>query len=440
MNDKPAADAALSGPSADGISRTARKMMWVLLVVYIFNFLDRQIINILAEPIKNEMKLLDWQMGLLTGLAFAFLYAVLGIPFARYADRSSTNRVRLISFALAVWSAMTVLTGLAQNFIQMTLARIGVGIGEAGCTPAAHSLIADSVPPAKRSSAIAFYGLGVPIGSLLGLILGGVVNDLYGWRAALMLVGAPGLLLSLLLLVLLRDPRRDRSEAEIQAVAKDAAGGPTAKEALREAFSSRAFVYLFIAASVTAFLGYGKALWTISFFIRSHGLSTTEAGLSLAVALGLAGVFGTWLGGKVADVFGPRDRRHILTLPAYGMAIAAPILFLSYLLHDWRLSVALLIIPTILNAAYYGPAYACVQGLVQPRARAVAASLMLFGQNLIGLGFGPLAFGILSDLFRPYAGDESVRWVLYGAAWIGLIPAYYFWRASQRLSAELKSG
>ncbi|MBL8651565.1 MAG: MFS transporter [Sphingopyxis sp.] len=439
MTERPAAaDAAFAAPPA--ISGSARKMMWVLLVVYIFNFLDRQIINILAEPIKNEMHLHDWQMGLLTGLAFAFLYAVLGIPFARYADRASTNRVGLISFALAIWSAMTVLTGFAQNFVQMTLARIGVGIGEAGCTPAAHSLITDSVPAAKRSSAIAFYGLGVPIGSLLGLIFGGVVNDLYGWRAALMLVGAPGLLLSLLLLLVLRDPRRDRTDNESSAATKNASGGPTAMEAVREALSSRAFVYLLIAASVTAFLGYGKALWTISYFIRSHGLSTTEAGLSLAVALGLAGVFGTWLGGKVADVFGPRDRRHILTLPAYGMAIAAPILFLSYIMDDWRVSVALLVVPTILNAAYYGPAYACVQGLVQPRARAVAASLMLFGQNLIGLGFGPLAFGILSDLFKPYAGDESVRWVLYGAAWVGLIPAFFFWRASLRLKAELKTG
>jgi len=151
-------------------------------------------------------------------------------------------------------------------------------------------------------------------------------------------------------------------------------------------------------------------------------------------------VFGTWLGGKMADKFGARDKRHILTFPAYGMAVAAPILFLGYYMEDWRVAVALLIIPTILNSAYYGPAYACVQGLVRPQARAVAASIMLFGQNLIGLGFGPFLFGVLSDQLAPTYGQESVRYVLYGAAWLGLIPAFFFWRASLRLGRELKSG
>lgn len=437
MNEKPALVAGLGSPLADGIGTRTRTMLWVLLIVYIFNFLDRQIVNILAEPIKAELGLSDTQLGLLAGPAFAVFYALLGIPIARYADREGTNRVRLIALALTIWSVMTAVCGLAQNFVQLLFARIGVGVGEAGCTPAAHSLITDSVPAEKRSSAIAFYGLGVPIGSLLGLILGGVVNDLYGWRAALMLVGAPGLLLAAAVLFILREPRH-RRVAEVATTATPVQ--LPAGAALKEIFASRAFVYILIAASVTAFLGYGKALWTISFFIRSHGLSTTEAGLSMAVVLGLAGVLGTWLGGKLADVFGARDKRHILTFPAYGMAVAAPILFLGYQMEDWRVAVALLIVPTIFNSAYYGPAYACVQGLVRPQARAVAASIMLFGQNLIGLGFGPFLFGVLSDALAPTYGEESVRYVLYGAAWLGLIPAFFFWRASLRLGRELKSG
>lgn len=425
-------------PSQGTADRNVRVTLWILLIVYIFNFLDRQIVNILAEPIKGELGLSDTQLGLLAGPAFAVFYALLGIPIARYADKEGTNRVRLIAASLAVWSAMTAVCGLAQNFVQLLLARIGVGVGEAGCTPAAHSLITDNVPPEKRSSAIAFYGLGVPVGSLLGLIIGGVVNDLYGWRVALMMVGAPGLLLALVVLYLMRDPRHSRSEQAIEAAR--AVVPLSTKQALREIFSSRAFVYILIASSVVATLGYGKALWTISFFIRSHGLSTTEAGLSMAVALGLAGALGTWLGGKMADKYGRTDKRHLLTFPAYGMAIAAPILFLGYYMSDWRLAVALLIVPSILNSAYYGPAYACVQGLVEPRARAVAASIMLFGQNLIGLGLGPFLFGVLSDMLQPTYGQESVRWVLYGAAWLGLIPAFFFWRASLRLNAELKTG
>ncbi len=415
-------------------------MLFALLLVYILNFLDRQIVNILAEPIKRDLGLSDTQLGLLAGPAFAVFYAILGIPIARYADKAGTNRVWLISLCLAVWSAMTAVCGVAQNFLQLALARIGVGVGEAGCTPAAHSLIADSVPPEKRSSAIAFFGLGIPIGGLLGLIIGGVVNDQYGWRAALMLVGAPGILLACVLPLLIRDPRRCADSAHFKKATSSANTALSVKDAAREIFASKAYLYVFIAASFTAFLSYGKGLWTISFFIRSHGLSTTEAGLAMAVALGVSGIAGTWLGGKMADVYGKRDKRHILTLPAIGMAVAAPILFAGYYAEDWRIAVALLIVPTMLNAAYYGPAYGCVQGLVRPEARAIAASLVVFGQNLIGLGMGPLLFGVLSDWLQPIAGAESVRWVLYGAAWLGLIPAFFFWRASLRLNDELKTG
>ena len=412
-----------------------RITLWVLLAVYTLNFLDRQILNILAEPIKRDLGLTDTQLGLLAGPAFAVFYAVLGIPIARYADRGSTNRVTLISAALAIWSGMTVLCGFAQNFWQMALARIGVGVGEAGCTPSAHSLISDAVAPEKRASAIAFYGMGVPIGTLLGLVIGGVVNDIWGWRAALMLVGAPGLLLALILPFLLRDPRRFgllNGEA--------AAAGPPpipVREAVAEIFTSRAYVLLLVAASFAAFLSYGKGLWTLSLFIRSHGMTTTEVGVIGAVSLGIAGIFGTWLGGWAADRFGTINRRHILTLPAVGMAVAAPIQFLGYGAPIWWVAGLLILVPTILNAAYYGPTYACVQGLVRKELRAVAASVMLFGQNLIGLGLGPFVFGALSDYLQPMAGTESVRWVLFGAAWLGFIPAFFFWRASLRLKEEL---
>lgn len=424
------------GKAAPGkFDSSTRLMLWTLLVVYIFNFLDRQILNILAEPIKSELGLSDTQLGLLAGPAFAVFYAVLGIPIARFADRGSTNRSRLISVSLIIWSGMTALCGFAQNFWQMALARIGVGVGEAGCTPSAHSLISDTVAPEKRASAIAFYGMGVPIGSLLGLIIGGVVNDIWGWRVALMLVGAPGLLLALLLPKLLIEPRRVglmKGEATPSGPAQMPVG-----KAVAEVFASRAYVLLLVAASVAAFLSYGKGLWTLSLFIRSHGMTTTEVGILGSVTLGIAGVFGTWLGGWAADRFGAISRRHILTLPAVGMAVAAPIQFLGYGAPIWWVAGLLILVPTILNAAYYGPAYACVQGLVRKELRAVAASVMLFGQNLIGLGLGPFAFGALSDWLQPMAGTESVRWVLFGAAWLGFIPAFFFWRASLRLNDEL---
>jgi MFS family permease len=382
-----------------------RLTLWILLIVYILNFLDRQILNILAEPIKGDLGLSDTQLGLLAGPAFAVFYAVLGIPIARYADRGSTNRITLISASLVIWSGMTVLCGFAQNFWQMALARIGVGVGEAGCTPSAHSLISDAVAPEKRASAIAFYGMGVPIGTLLGLVIGGVVNDIWGWRIALMLVGLPGVILALVLPLLLREPRR---AGLLKGQASQA--GPAQipiRQAIAEVFSSRAYVLLLVAASFAAFLSYGKGLWTLSLFIRSHGMSTTEVGLIGSVTIGVAGVFGTWLGGWAADRFGAINRRHILTLPAIGMAVAAPIQFLGYGAPIWWVAGLLILVPTILNAAYYGPTYACVQGLVRKELRAVAASVMLFGQNLIGLGLGPFVFGALSDWLEPTAGTEA---------------------------------
>ncbi len=408
-------------------------VLWTLLVVYTLNFLDRQIVNILAEPIKRDLGLSDTQIGLMTGLAFAVLYTVLGIPIARYADNPKTSRTGLISVSLAFWSGMTALCGLAQNFGQLLLARVGVGVGEAGCTPAAHSLISDTVPASKRSSAIAFYGLGIPIGSLLGMAIGGVLADAFGWRIAFLVVGIPGVLIALILPLLIKEPRKSASPADRAAAANRL---PT-REAFREIARSPAFIQLLLGASLVAFLSYGKTVWQAIFFIRTHGLSPGETGLWLGVLGGLAAMAGTWAGGFLADRFGGKDPRHLVTAPALGLIVGAPILFFGYAAQDWRLGLFLIVIALFLNNFYYGPTYACVQALVRPQARAMATAVMLFAQNLIGLGLGPLFFGMLSDALKPVAGEESVRWVLFGAAGLGLVPAYFFWRARNPLRREL---
>lgn len=413
-------------------TQSTRLLLWTLLIVYILNFLDRQIVNILAEDISRELKLSDTQIGLMTGLAFAVFYTLLGIPIARYADRPRSNRVRLITGSMALWSAMTAACGLAQNFTQLLLARIGVGVGEAGCTPAAHSIISDAVPREKRSSAIAFYGLGVPIGALLGMVIGGTLNDAYGWRNAFLAVSIPGIIFAAILPFLLKDPGRH------SAPAGEAAPQQPFAMALKEIVASRGFVLILLGASFTAFLSYGKGVWVVILFQRDFGLSAAQTGLWLGIVLGLSSMMGTWGGGHLADRFGAIDRRHILTAPAIGMAIAAPLLFAAYAVDDWRIALALLVIPTALNSLYYGPAYSLAQQLVKTEQRAVATSLVVFGQNLIGLGLGPLFFGMLSDAFKPMAGVDSVRWVLFGAAWLGLIPAFFFWRASTRLASDLK--
>ena len=416
-------------------SRSVRVTLWILLIVYIFNFIDRQIVNILAEPIARDLGLSDTQIGLMTGLAFALFYTALGLPIARYADRPSTNRPRLIAIALATWSLMTALCGLAQNFVQLLLARIGVGVGEAGCTPPAHSLIADMVEPRRRSSALAFYALGIPIGTVLGMMIGGVLNDVFGWRRAFLVVGLPGVAMAVVVWFVLRDPRESRAAEALR-------GSPSPQTmpfgaALRSVMGSRAFVLLLAAGSAASFLAYGKTTWTTIFFQRTHDLTPGEVGLWFGLVNGIAGIAGTFLGGWLADRYGSINRRHVMTAPAIGMALAVPLAFMAYQAQSWQLALGLLFFPTLFNSLYYGPTYSAAQGLVPLRARAIAAAVVLFFQNLIGLGFGPLFFGMLSDLLRPAYGEESVRYVLYGAAFLGLLPAYFFWRCSLRLDEEL---
>jgi predicted MFS family arabinose efflux permease len=371
----------------------------------------------------------------MTGLAFALFYTVLGIPIARFADRPTTNRPRLIATALALWSAMTALCGLAQNFAQLLLARIGVGVGEAGCTPPAHSLIADMVPPEKRASALAFYSLGIPIGTLLGMIIGGTLADYVGWREAFVIVGLPGVALALVVWFGLKDPRRSDAAAILRA--QNPAPALPLRQALAEVMGSRAFVLLLCAGSAAAFLSYGKTTWTTIFFQRTHGLTPGQVGLWFGLLGGAGGILGTWLGGYLADRFGAKSRRHVLSAPAIGMAVAVPLAIAAYHAPSWQLGLALLLLPTVFNSLYYGPTYSAAQGLVPLRARAIAAAALLFVQNLIGLGLGPLFFGMLSDWLQPAYGADSVRYVLYGAAVLGLVPAFFFWRCSLHLDREL---
>lgn len=416
----------------------ARYALLLLLLAHILNFIDRQIINILAHPIQQELDLSDTQLGLMTGLAFALFYSILGIPIARLADNNKSHRPAIIGMSLFIWSAMTAMCGLAQNFVQLLLARVGVGIGEAGCTPPAHSLIGDYFPPEKRASAIAFYGLGLPVGGLLGMIIGGTLADLYGWRTALYAVGLPGLVLGAVMLMTLREPRRLRKAKSVES---DYASPAivNVRASIKSIFATRSFRWLNVGAALLALLSYGKTVWSIVFFSRVHGMTPGEVGLFYGLTVGVAGAVGMWLGGQLGDRFGGKDARYFLVVPAIAIGLTTPLLCAGYLVEHWAVALALIFLPAVASSLYYGPTFAVVQLLVRPENRALAVAIILLIANLVGAGFGPLVFGVLSDVLQPHFGIQSVRWVLVFAALLGLVAVTCYWRASQFLIKDTQA-
>jgi predicted MFS family arabinose efflux permease len=429
--DIPAAARRLFGPGR------VRIAMFLLMLSYMLSIIDRRIVEILADPISRELGLSDTQIGLMSGLSFAIFYTALGIPLARFADNPRTNRVTLISICLAVWSCATALGGLAQNFVQMLIARIAVGAGEAGCTPSAASLVADFVAPNRRARAMAFYGLGVPLGTLFGLSMGGLLADVFGWRLAMLMVGAPGLLLAGAILLFIKEPRRDVEGAREHAEAL-AAQRPGILEVLREISSSRAFMWMLFGNCCSSFLANGKMVFQILYLIRIHQLSPGTVGVDLGIAIGILGLAGTWVGGVIGDHFGSKNPRHYLTIPILGTLISFPVLLIGYTTHNTGLAIVLIAVPQFLNGLGFGPNYATIQGLVRPQARAMAVSLKLLVQVLIGTGLGPLGFGLLSDALKPAAGAHSVQWVLLIGTSLLLVSAFSDWRASLHMNRELK--
>ncbi|MBX3482598.1 MFS transporter [Phenylobacterium sp.] len=421
----------------------------VLLLVYTVNFLDRQIVSILAEPIKNELSISDTQLGLLTGLAFGIIYCGFGLPLARLADRF--NRVWIISGSLAVWSACTVLCGRATSFGTLVAARMGVGLGEAGCTPTSHALIADYVPKEKRASALAFFSMGTPLGGLLGLAMGGLIADAYGWRTAFLLAGLPGLILAAVCFFTLKEPRNAMAAAARQAHASSQMGFTATCKYLA---AKRTFWLLAFGAAIKAFIGYGHSPFTASFFLRNHGPEIAQLagqfGLKpigfMGLALGLiAGIFGTassWLGGVIADKYGARDLRAYGSVPAIASLLVIPCYYVAYTAESAVLALSFLIPIALLGSLWYGPVYASAQSLVPANMRATSASIVLFIINMVGLGGGALVVGALSDWFNYGWGlgkADGIRWALFVSACFGLVSAVLFWVARARIRDEMVS-
>jgi MFS family permease len=411
-----------------------RYVLGILVVVYVFNFVDRQILAILAPSIKDDLGLSDTQIGALTGMAFGIFYATLGIPIARLADRYS--RVKILSVCLAIWSGMTALSGLATNYWQLLAARIGVGIGEAGGSPPSHSLLADYFPPERRATALGIYALGIPIGILFGNLAGGWVNEFFGWRNAFFVVGLPGLALALLLRLTLREPPRGYSEQF-----KPKTEPVPFTRVLKTMWGYRSFRQLSIGAGTQAFVGYGVIAWLPSFLVRAHDMSTGEVGTALGLIIGIAGGLGTFLGGALGDRLGVHDKRWYMLIPAFGFLLAGPFGIVMLLTDSLWLALVLYVIPAFTTNLYTGPTFGMTQSLAPLAMRAAASALLLFIINIIGLVFGPTTVGLISDALQLNAqmnDVDSLRYALLICHLVYFVSALNFWLAGRHLDADLR--
>ncbi|MEQ3747323.1 MAG: MFS transporter [Henriciella sp.] len=392
-----------------------------LLLVYIFNFIDRTIINILTEPIKESFQVEDWQMGLLGGIAFAALYTMLGIPLARISER--VNRVFVITCSVAVWSLFTILCGFASSFIMLFIMRICVGIGEAGCTPPAQSLIADYFAPKSRATAVSIYAMGVPLGGMIAGLSGGIITEqltgenveifltsigliglfggidwstVEGWRIAFVVVGLPGMLVALVFNRTVKEPPRGFTDPESAQKQERVTFG----EALKVLAGKPTYWHVVIGATIASFIGYGVGQFTTSFLIRTHGLSLTEAALLFSLILGLMAAIGVWSSGFLADRFAKRHPTALSWIPALGMLFSVPLYVFGYSSSNLWIAMPPLMIAAMIHYYYLGPMYAVSGGVADSRMRATSVAITLLVVNIIGLGLGPPAMGFLSTFLK----------------------------------------
>ena len=412
----------------------SRTLVLVMLtLVYTLNFLDRQLLAILAEPIKLELGLSDTMLGLLTGFAFALFYTTFGLPLAWLADR--WNRVAIVSISCGVWSGFTALCGLAQNTVQLALARIGVGIGEAGGTPPSYSILADHYAPHERARAYAIYSMGVPAGLILGAALGGWITNQLGWRYAFIVVGGLGVLMAIVLALVVREPERGRLDKT--------ADQPQSKMSLWAAaklfVTNGALGWVAAAASFSAFVGYGILNWTPAFLMREQGMPVEAITLYYSFVIGVSMALGIWIGGELPAKLTRFGLKSYALVPMAAFLVVVPFLIAAVLVENWQLSLALMAVPGAMYMVYLAPALAILQNTVPSEARAQCSAILLLIINIFGLGIGPVFVGAVSDYLAYTGVEQSLRWAMLALTPFALITAGIHFIASRFLRGPVEA-
>ena len=420
--------------SQEVTDRQRKYTLFMLVLVFTSSHVDRQIMGILGQPIKESLLITDTQLGLLTGIMFAVFYATLGMPMAMWADRN--NRRNLISFSVFLWSLMTALCGAANNFMQLLLLRIGVGVGEAGSNPPSHSMIADLYPPEKRSTAMAIFGTGINWGILIGFLVGGWINEWYGWRTAFVVVGLPGILLAILVRYTVTEPPRGYSEA-----LKQETPAPASREVVSFIWHSAVLRHIVAACALVSLAGYASVIWVPIYLVRIHGMGTGEVGSYLALLIGVGGAIGIYLGGRIADFMAARRGQQWLPwVVAISSLITLPMLYLTFMATTPMGAIAAYALPAMLGTLYVAPGFALIQNSTPLEMRSVAAAINLFITNIIGLGLGPFTVGFFSDVFSQTHGEDGLRWGLATTIVILLWGVVHYWRCGVMIKREQIEG
>ena len=422
--------------------------MFILILVYTFNFVDRSIISILAIPIQAELGVSDTMIGVMRGVAFALFYSTLGVPVAWLADRH--NRVWIIAAALAVWSAMTAVCGLAGSAMQLFFARMGVGVGEAGGIAPSYSIISDYFPPHKRATALALFSFGIPIGSAVGIVYGGVIATLYGWRMAFIIIGILGVLLAPLFLLTIREPKRGRYDG-VKVQPKPASIG----DVITMLRGKKSFWYISFGAAASSIMGYGVFAWIPAFLVRSFGddlpafmsflpawaipagaTPLLYAAYYFGMIMLIGGMIGIFLGGYAADKLGQKDKSAYVLIPAIAFLVTVPFYMTGMLSTSLTALFFILLIPVALSLAWLGPVISSIQHMVPPNMRATSTAIFLLINNLLGLALGDVLLGLMSDLLRGRFGEESLRYSILSGTIFYVIAAVLFFIAAKHLKKD----